>query len=487
MLEGLKRHLGRLHLRLLIVNAVVLLVPVVGLEFARLFESELLRSLERDMRNQAVTVRRFIEGADPFASGHEARLRLAAKDTRTRVRVLDRERNVRLDSHRFGPPEGEEAPPPRTLGVPGRGGDGPRWAPLAQRSEIHAALRGERSAFTRVRAREPSVLLFVAEPVFHQRRVVGVVYLTRSTRPVLVELYRIRGGLWQVLCVALLITVGMTLWLAYSITRPLGRLSRIASRIAAGQHELEIPVSGSGEVKELALSFRAMTQRLRQRLQDTASFAADVAHAFKSPLTSIRGASELLAQGAAEDPTARRRFLHNIALDSERLDRLVSRLLALSRIEASTEAVQHLDLGALLRQVAGRSATPDTNVQVQGPDGLTIEARQSDLETAFVNLLDNAVKASPLGCDVLVAIEAFERFVRIHVRDAGPGVPSAIEARLFQRFFTTDVEQGTGLGLAIVKSVVEAHGGSVAFERHETAPETCFVVELPLQVRKAAT
>lgn len=223
-----------------------------------------------------------------------------------------------------------------------------------------------------------------------------------------------------------------------------------------------------------------MTQRLRQRLQDTASFAADVAHAFKSPLTSIRGAAELLAQGAADDATARSRFLNNIALDSGRLDRLVSRLLALSRIEASTEPLQSLELTALLRQVGERSKTPDIEVLIQGPSALQIEARKADLETAFVNLVDNAVKASPPGRAVMVAIEPDETLVRVHVRDAGPGVPRALEARLFQRFFTTDADQGTGLGLAIVKSVVEAHGGRVALERHEPPLSTCFLVELPL-------
>jgi hypothetical protein len=88
-----------------------------------------------------------------------------------------------------------------------------------------AALRGERAAHTRIREREPSVVLFVAEPLFRDHRVVGVVYLTRSTRPVMYELYTIRRGLTEVLLVALAITAGITLWLAYSITRPLERLS----------------------------------------------------------------------------------------------------------------------------------------------------------------------------------------------------------------------------------------------------------------------
>ena len=486
MFGRLKRQLGRLHVRLLLVNAIVVLVPVAGLEFARLFERELLRSLERDMRNQAVTARRFLEHSDPFAPALEEVLRRAAEDTRTRVRVLDRTLSVRLDSHRLGPPEGEEAPPPRTLGTRSDTSTGPAWSPLAKRSELLAALRGERAAYTRVREREPSVFLFVTEPIFRERRVIGVVYLTRSTRPVMVELYTIRAGLTQVLVVALLVTVGITLWLAFSITRPLERLSKVAARIAAGQHDLTIPVSGSGEVRELAQSFKAMTERLHQRLQDTAAFAADVAHGFKSPLTSIRGAAELLTEGAADDPEARQRFLRNIELDSERLDRLVSRLLKLSRIEASTEPIQTFALYPMLERVASRSAIPDIGVAVRGTAHVLLSARKSDLETAFANLMDNAVKASKVGSEVEVEIEVepARGVVRVHVRDYGPGVAHDVEQRLFQRFFTTDADQGTGLGLAIVKSVVEAHAGRVAYERHAEVPVSCFVVELPYDDRR---
>lgn len=487
MLGGLKRQLGALRFRLLLVNAIVVLVPVAGLEFARLFERELLRSLERDMRNQAVLVRRFLEDGDPFAPALEARLSRAALDTRTRVRVLDRSLRVRLDSHRLGPPEGEESPPPRTLGAIVGGSSGPEWSPLEKRRELLAALRGERAAHTRIREREPSVVLFVAEPLFHDHRVVGVVYLTRSTRQVMVELYTIRRGLTEVLLVALAITAGITLWLALSITRPLERLSKVAARIAAGQHDLEIPVSGTGEVRELAQSFKAMTERLRQRLQDTASFAADVAHGFKSPLTSIRGAAELLAEGAADDPEARQRFLRNIELDSERLDRLVSRLLSLSRIEASTEPLRTFALGPLLERVASRSATPDTRVVVGGGEGVSLSGRKEDLETAFANLMDNAVKAGKAGSEVRVEVEPGAKAVRVHVRDSGPGVAPEVEPRLFERFFTTDTDQGTGLGLAIVKSVVEAHGGSVAYERHSDEFVSCFVVELPYARERRAT
>jgi two-component system sensor histidine kinase ChvG len=222
-----------------------------------------------------------------------------------------------------------------------------------------------------------------------------------------------------------------------------------------------------------------MTERLRQRMRDTAAFAADVAHGFKSPLTSIRGAAELLAQGAADDPSARARFLANIELDSERLDRLVTRLLQLGRIEAATAAPERVDLRVLLEELASRSSTPDVAVQVSSNiEQAPLWGRKEDLGTAFANLYDNAVRFSPQGASALVELQALPELYRITITDSGPGVPQASEKRLFERFFTTDTEQGTGLGLAIVKSVAEAHGGR-AYYRAATAGGACFVVELP--------
>ena len=126
----LRRALGRIRVRLLVVNLVVVLVPVAGLEFADLYERQLLDALERDMRNQASLVRRFLEmelrrGVPLGEEAHEAALRDAAARTRTRIRVLDRAREVVVDSHRDGPPEGPEAPPPSLLGSARSTG---RWA-----------------------------------------------------------------------------------------------------------------------------------------------------------------------------------------------------------------------------------------------------------------------------------------------------------------------------------------------------------------------
>jgi two-component system, OmpR family, sensor histidine kinase ChvG len=347
---------------------------------------------------------------------------------------------------------------------------------------VRSALTGSKSTRTRVRERQPGVFMFLAEPIRHGGAVKGAVYLARSTQPVLFELYRIRSGLLRVLIVALFGTGVVTLLFALSISRPLGRLSRAAKRIAAGERDVVVPIGGGGEIRELGESFAAMNERLDTRMRYISDFAADVAHEFKSPLTSIRGAAELLGEGALDDPEARARFLRNIELDVERLDRLVSRLLELSRIEASAEAMRLADVEAIARRATERAASPGEPVILEyAASERVLVCRPMDVETALGNLLDNAVRFSPPGEPVLLRVEGgpAEGSLRFSVKDRGPGVPPAILPRIFDRFFTTDADRdGTGLGLAIVKSVAEAHGGRAHVESRPGEGAT-FTLDLP--------
>jgi two-component system, OmpR family, sensor histidine kinase ChvG len=487
LLRRIAGEFGRIRFRLLAVNLVAVLVPIVGLEFARVYQRQLLDGLERDMHNQASLVKSLVEADDELGGArHTEILTRAARTTRTRIRLLDRTRGVVSDSHGQGPPEGPEPPPPALVRLsqpPRRDLERPTDpVDVMARAEVIAALGGSSSRTTRVSAHPPAVYLFVAEPVHRHGSVVGAVYVTRSTQPVLVELHRIRSGLFRVLFVTLGFTGIMTLALALSISRPLERLSRAARRIAGGQRDVALPRGGGGELTELSESLSIMTTQLDARARYISDFAADVAHEFKSPLTSIRGAAELLVEGAAEDPAARRQFLRNIELDAERLERLVSRLLELSRIEASSEPPVEVELPTLLERAIERSQGPDQTIELSYESPVTLlSVRETDVETALLNLLDNALRFSPDGAPVRVVVKGDPdgRELGISVVDRGPGVPEAHRARVFDRFFTTESDrEGTGLGLAIVSSVAHAHGGSVEVDETSGGGAT-FTMRLP--------
>lgn len=494
---GLRHLAGRLGVRLILVNLVVLLVPVAGLEFARIHERQLLDGLERDMRNQAAIVRAMLElhaHEEALASPEvDAILRHAAAHTRTRIRVINPGGEVVMDSHAGGPPEGPERPGASVL--PSAIYDLPRpssvfpfiapaaqhaWPEVSQRTEVRRALRGRSAAATRYRSEAPSVILFVAEPIFRapSHEVVGIVYVTRSTQPVLEELYRIRRGFAKLLIVALGITLCITFLLSLSITRPLARLAKATRAIGPGlSNETEIPIVGSGEIREVSSALASLWRAQRARLQYITEFSADVAHELKSPLTSIRGAAELLREGG-EDAATREHFLRNIELDAERLDQLVSRLLELSRIDASRTPFVLTDIGEVVGHVIARTTTDEQPVRLEGPS-VKLAIRTEDMERALLNLVENALRHGPSGASVVVRVEEDGAVIRLAVEDEGSGVPEALRGRLFERFFTTEgKDRGTGLGLAIVRSVAEAHGGRAYLDERFTKGAR-FVMELP--------
>jgi two-component system sensor histidine kinase ChvG len=256
----LARHLARIRYRLLLVNALVAVVPVAGIAFAEMHEVQLLAALEKDMIHQAQLVRALVlaEPGVPLRQ-REPMLSAAARETRTRIRLLDARGAVIADSHRGGPPEGAERPTPHLLGA-----DGPSRAPsvpapleLAERREVRAALAGRYGAATRLWENQHRVYLFAALPIVRGGDVDAVVYVTRSTHDVKLHLFRLRTWLVRVLLVTLAITALLSLVLATTIARPLGRLTRRAQRIAArqpveagddlGQVLAGVQVSGRGE------------------------------------------------------------------------------------------------------------------------------------------------------------------------------------------------------------------------------------------------
>jgi len=490
--------LARIRYRLLLVNALVAAVPLVGISFAELHETQLLGALEDDMVHQAELVRAVVRASpDADLASFEPILTAAASDTRTRVRLLDRTGAVRADSHRAGPPEGEEAPVPHLLrGEAPRHAVGPP-APLdtASRREVRAALAGRYGSATRLWGNQERVFLFSALPIQRAGLVDAVVYVTRSTHDVKLQLYRLRTWLFRVLAATLALTSLVTLVLATTIARPLGRLTRRAERIAARQPALpDRLVERADEIGQLARAVEAMTVELERRAHDARTLAADLSHEFKTPLTAIRGAAELLRDGASDEPADRDRFLAMILDDAARLDRLVSRLLELARVDDDRAVELPVDLVGLARACAARPWPVAVELAIapagtagpaaEPPVGeLRVSGRRTQLAAALENLVANATQFATPGTPVRIilghrpALGRKPAAVRITVTNHGPALSPAARTRVWDRFYSTRTASGgSGLGLAIVRSVALAHGGAVGLSC--TAGLTSFWLEL---------
>ncbi len=487
-------HLARIRYRLLLVNVVVVAVPLVGIAFAQMHERQLLAALERDMIHQAQLVRALVtdDPADgPRLADRAPALAAAARHTRTRIRLLDERGRVVADSHAHGPPEGAEPPVPNLYG-----GTGPTRAPsvpevqdVSARREVQAALAGRYGAATRLWGKQERVYLFAALPIVRatpsSSEVTGVVYVTRSTQTVKLQLYRLRTQLVDVLAAALTLTTILSLFLAATIARPLGRLTRAAERLAAGDRDVRLALDRADEIGQLSRALERMATELDRRARDQRALAADLGHELKTPLTGIRGAAELLRDGAADDPAARARFLAMILHDAARLDRLVVRLLELSRLESDDAAREDADVTALARAALARTAERTgvaTRLDVP-PAPVRLRVRPAALDAALENLLANAAQHATPGTPVTLAL-AFagsrrRRRVRVSVHNHGVAISPAVQARVWDRFFTTRAaDGGSGLGLAIVRAVAAAHGGAVGVESTADGGTT-FWLELP--------
>ncbi len=232
--------------------------------------------------------------------------------------------------------------------------------------------------------------------------------------------------------------------------------------------------------------------RLRQLENMRRDFAANVSHELKTPITSIKGFVETLLDGAVHSPDDTERFLKIIARQAERLDAIIEDLLSLSKIEREAETSDILLTSGHVREVLENAihdcergaAERQITLSLACPDEITARCNAQLLQQAVGNLLDNAIKYSEPGREVVLSAERTAYEVAIRVRDQGCGIAAEHHSRLFERFYRVDKARsrkvgGTGLGLAIVKHIVLAHRGQVSVESKPAAGST-FTIHLPL-------
>jgi len=454
------RHLARIRYRLLLVNLAVAVVPIVGMTFAHLHEKQLLAELEADMSHQAELVRAVVAADTKPVADYGPILATAARETRTRIRLVDAAGAIACDSHAGGPPEGAEKPVPYLISgeSPSHAAAVPKPIDLRDRPEIQAALAGRYGAATRLWEKQERVYLFIAIPLRRDGTIIGAVYVTRSTHDVKMQLYLLRSWLSKLMFVTIAGAALLTLLFATTIVRPLARLTRSAKRIAAHQPapDTDELAHRADEIGQLARAVAAMTDELERRACDARTLAADISHELKNPLASIRGAAELLREGASEDPDARDRFLAMILDDVARLDRAVSRLLELARVEDDRGTAVPVELGDLARAIATRPWPVPIDVVCDGD--VIASVRAPAITAAIDNLVTNACQHADPGTVVTISI----RPTRITVANHGPPISRSAQAKIWDRFYTTRAQLGgSGIGLSIVRAVALAHGGSV--------------------------
>lgn len=371
---------------------------------------------------------------------------------------------------------------------------------LAALPEVVSALQGEPAAAQR-RSEGGTTVVTVAQPIQRVQKVMGVVLLTADTRDITKVVRAERLTSFNIFCLVLALTIFMSYFLGRTIVRPIRRLARAADRVRQGRaRDVIVPrlPKRTDEIGQLARALSDMTQALHQRMDAIESFAADVSHEIKNPLSSLRSAVETLER--VKDPALQSQLLQIIQDDVQRLDRLITDISDASRMDAelSRARFEPVDLGqmmATLIDVQRRTATRrNITIAYAGPRPGTalVMGLEGRLGQVARNLIDNAISFSPDGGSVRVMLTVDDRMVRVIVDDDGPGIPEGTEESIFKRFYSErPAEEGfgqhSGLGLAISKQVVEAHNGRIAAANRvqgDVVLGARFTVELPAQARQ---
>jgi two-component system sensor histidine kinase ChvG len=509
--DGLESWLGRLSLtaRILAVNIFALIVLAGGFFYLDSYRSQLIEERTDQAETEVQMAARAIATAPGSDSGLLAALGQA---NQSRLRFYPNAGAAPIDSWRSSKPTYELRDPrsepwqrhvaraldriidkvvgadvPEAFVEPARD-------TFAAWPEAVAAVRTRQPQSHVRRAPDRTPVISAATPVPGG----GVLLMTTNQRDVIRTVRAERFWLGIVLLGTTALSIFLSMFLARTIARPLRRLAIAAHRVRLGRsREVQVPrlPARRDEIGTLARALSDMSQALRQRIDATEAFAADVAHEIKNPLASLRSAVDSLE--LVSDPDLRQRLIAIIHDDVRRLDRLITDISEASRMDAqlSRARFETIDIGAMIEQlVAGRDergvangvrlafARPNRGSALIFGDG-------HRLARAIENLVDNAISFSPPGGLVQVAATRDQDEIVLRVEDEGLGVPEHAREAIFNRFHSIRPEgeefgRHSGLGLAIAKAIVEGHAGRITVsDRDGDAQGARFTIRLPAAQR----
>ena len=298
-----------------------------------------------------------------------------------------------------------------------------------------------------------------------------IVHVQKSSLRAVGPVYALRQRLLRLMVFTVPLSFMVAYFLSRRLNKPLAALRDATLDKATSAHAVADLPEGADEIGEVGHSVNLLLRALDERRKATSAFMADAVHEVKNPVAAIKAAAESLASGA-QPPERQQRIARIVQESAVKLDRLVTGLLDLSRAEAGMPGEERADVDLRpLATAVSESVQHDVrfgNVKIvvlpgADADAPLVSGVSSRLESVLRELVINGASfCEEKGGSVTVALTATKTHVTVDVSDTGPGIDPQALPHVFDRFFTTRVQQkGTGLGLAMVKAVVEAHGGHV--------------------------
>lgn len=465
MTRSLRNRLAALF-GLIVLGAVAIPYLLVVPPLAGQLRDQKIESLEELSRGAVEPIRRSVGRA---VTGRQVRLRIrrAAKTAGARVTLLD------VGSGTQG-----------LIVAPVKGQDS-LANPSAEDSDFvladQAALSGETVSGT-----EPTTegrIAEVAIPLYADRTVAKVAVFSDDLEAVESNVAFIRSRLLVGGLVALGVAVLAGYFVARALTARVRRLERAAHQVAAGDFSTRIRVDSDDELGRLAAAFDQMQRQLASLQTAREQFIATASHELRTPIFSLGGFLELLADEELDEPT-RRQFIEQVRGQVKRLTKLTTELLDLSRLGsgALTLRPEPTDLSSLAREVTEefRPALGEHSVEVSAPgEGVEVECDPERVAQVLRILMDNALVHTPPGTEIRVSAERVNGEARLAVSDTGTGIPRKALTQIFEPFFTAsaDGSRGAGLGLAIAHELAERMEGDLTATSRPG--DTTFTLVLP--------
>ncbi|MFA5950292.1 MAG: stimulus-sensing domain-containing protein [Hyphomicrobium sp.] len=376
--------------------------------------------------------------------------------------------------------------------------------------EVRQAIQGQTTAMLLLNDTGEQIVS-TAVPIKRASAVQGVLLMSTPPGEIDQILSEERTIIWSLASVALIAALVSSWLLARTVADPMRRLSAAAdlvSRNINARHELPVYAERHDEVGQMARAFSSMTAALYRRAEASESFAADVAHELKNPLTAARSIAESLSY--AKTDAQRSELVQQIQNELKRLNRLITDVSNASRLDAEL-ARQHMgpidvtgvvmSVAQIFRDILSSDTRRVITVIDPAPyeNAFLVNGDAGRLGQVLTNLVDNAVSFSPEGRTVTLRVSRSGQTVEFHVDDEGPGIPEDRLNIIFDRFYTdrpaTEALRGknSGLGLSISREIVRAHGGDINAQNRRRAGESeaakpigaRFIVRLPALVHAA--
>lgn len=355
-------------------------------------------------------------------------------------------------------------------------------------ADVKAAIAGTTGSWRGVDSYYGERVMSVTIPLWNETRVVSMLRYSASLQQVDAMVSLLIRMAAAVGVGVVLLFLGLSLFLAQRIVKPIRELTRAARYMADGDWTRRAIHRNDDEIGQLADTFNAMVIELSKREKLKDDFISSISHELRTPLTSIKGWSETLKESEpTEDDEEVKLGLSIISKETERLSGLVEDLLDFSKLSARTMELHSevLDFNGPVKETVNQLAVREEHMRVRilasysnGP--IVVRGDANRLKQVIINLIDNALKFTPAGGTIRVATTTEQVSAKLIVADTGCGIEAEDLPHVTEKFYKASTGQGgSGLGLAICKEIIELHGGQLAIDS-ERGAGTIVTIRVPL-------